>query len=166
MHIKSVRRTRKQGSFNGLSTMKWGKTFHTVEEAPADITDGSTIGIGGFFAAGVPRTLIRGLIRKSTKDLTICCGSGFLLGAYRELDRLVARNRIGKLVDSYGLFRSATKRSTHPFEQKIVSGEIEFEVTPKGLLLEEVYSGLTPEDIRSVTEPELIISPDLKEIEL
>jgi 3-oxoacid CoA-transferase subunit B len=40
------------------------------------------------------------------------------------------------------------------------------EVTPKGLLLREVFAGLTPEDIQSVTEPKLIISPDLKEIEL
>jgi 3-oxoacid CoA-transferase subunit B len=39
------------------------------------------------------------------------------------------------------------------------------EVTPKGLLLKEVASGLTPQDIQSVTEPKLIISPDLKEIE-
>jgi len=39
------------------------------------------------------------------------------------------------------------------------------EVTPRGLLLKEVCSGLTPKDIQSVTEPELIISSDLKEIE-
>ena len=40
------------------------------------------------------------------------------------------------------------------------------EVTPEGLLLKELYPGLTPEDIQSVSEPKLIISPDLKEIEL
>jgi 3-oxoacid CoA-transferase B subunit len=40
------------------------------------------------------------------------------------------------------------------------------EVTPQGLVLKEVYPGLTTEDIQSVTEPRLIISPDLKEIEL
>ncbi|GAH10765.1 unnamed protein product, partial [marine sediment metagenome] len=40
------------------------------------------------------------------------------------------------------------------------------EVTPQGLLLREVYPGLTPEDIQSVTEPKLIVSPDLTEIEL
>jgi len=40
------------------------------------------------------------------------------------------------------------------------------EVTPQGLLLREVYPGLTPDDIQSVTEPKLIVSPDLKEIEL
>jgi len=40
------------------------------------------------------------------------------------------------------------------------------EVTPQGLLLKEVVAGLTPEDIQSVTEPKLIVSPDLKEIEM
>ena len=39
------------------------------------------------------------------------------------------------------------------------------EVTPKGLLLREVASGLTAEDVQSVTEPKLIISPDLTEIQ-
>jgi len=40
------------------------------------------------------------------------------------------------------------------------------EVTQQGLLLKEVAPGLTPEDVQSVTEPKLLISPDLKEIEL
>jgi 3-oxoacid CoA-transferase B subunit len=39
------------------------------------------------------------------------------------------------------------------------------EVTPKGLVLKEMAAGLTAKDIQSVTEPELILSPDLKEIE-
>jgi 3-oxoacid CoA-transferase subunit B len=39
------------------------------------------------------------------------------------------------------------------------------EVTSKGLLLKEVAPGLTAKDVQSVTEPKLIISPDLKEIE-
>ncbi len=80
------------------------KTFKTVEEAIADIRNGSVIGIGGFFAAGVPRTLIQGLIKKGTKDLTICSGSGPLLGVYRELDELVAGKQIKKLIDSYGAY--------------------------------------------------------------
>ena len=40
------------------------------------------------------------------------------------------------------------------------------EITPKGMVLKEVMSGLTPEDVQSVTEPKLIISPDLKEMQL
>jgi 3-oxoacid CoA-transferase B subunit len=40
------------------------------------------------------------------------------------------------------------------------------EITPEGMVLKEVLTGLTTKDIQSVTEPKLIISPDLKEMEL
>ena len=40
------------------------------------------------------------------------------------------------------------------------------EITPKGMVLKEIFAGLTPEDVQSVTEPKLIISPDLAEIQL
>ncbi len=39
------------------------------------------------------------------------------------------------------------------------------EITPEGMVLKEVMAGLTAEDVQSVTEPKLIISPDLKEID-
>ena len=39
------------------------------------------------------------------------------------------------------------------------------EITPEGMVLREVMPGLTAEDVQSVTEPKLIISPNLKEIE-
>jgi 3-oxoacid CoA-transferase B subunit len=38
--------------------------------------------------------------------------------------------------------------------------------TSEGLMLKEIYPGLTVDDIQSVTEPKLLIAPDLKEIEL
>ena len=40
------------------------------------------------------------------------------------------------------------------------------EITPKGMVLKEVMSGLTPADVQSVTEPKLIVAPDCKEMEL
>ena len=40
------------------------------------------------------------------------------------------------------------------------------EVTPQGLVLREIAPGYTAEDVQAVTEPKLIVSPDLKEIEL
>jgi 3-oxoacid CoA-transferase B subunit len=40
------------------------------------------------------------------------------------------------------------------------------EITPKGMVLKEMMAGLTAEDIQSVTEPKLIISPDLCEMQL
>ncbi len=40
------------------------------------------------------------------------------------------------------------------------------EVTPAGLLLKEIFPGLSVAELQSVTEPKLIVSPDLKEIAL
>jgi 3-oxoacid CoA-transferase B subunit len=48
----------------------------------------------------------------------------------------------------------------------IVTNLAVIEVTAKGLLLKELYPGLTPKDVQAVTEPRLIISSDLKEMEL
>jgi len=48
----------------------------------------------------------------------------------------------------------------------IVTDLAVIEVTPEGLVLKEIAPGLTAEDVQSVTEPKLIISPDLKEMQL
>jgi 3-oxoacid CoA-transferase subunit A len=113
------------------------KTVKDVEEALSGIEDGATIAIGGFFAAGVPRILLRALADKGVKNLTLACGSGPLLGAKGELDALLRNGQIRKVIDSYGLFRSATKGGQHPFEQQVRSGEIELEVYPMGTLAEK-----------------------------
>ena len=62
------------------------------------------------------------------------------------------------------------KECTYPLTAQavvdmIVTDLAVIEITPKGLLLREVATGLTAEDVQSVTEPKLIISPDLKEIQ-
>lgn len=113
------------------------KVVNSVEQAIADIKDNATIAIGGFFAAGVPRTLLKALIAKGTKNLTLACGSGPLLGAVNELNALVKNRQIKKVIDSYGLFRSATKGKQDPFEQLVRTGEIELEVFPMGTLSEK-----------------------------
>ena len=48
----------------------------------------------------------------------------------------------------------------------IVSDLAVIEVTKDGLLLREVAPGMTAEDVQKLTEPKLIISPDLKTIEV
>ncbi len=63
------------------------------------------------------------------------------------------------------------KECTYPVTARgvvklIVSDLAVIEVTPRGLLLKEVAPGLTARDVQSVTEPKLIISPDLIEIQL
>jgi 3-oxoacid CoA-transferase B subunit len=49
---------------------------------------------------------------------------------------------------------------------KVITNIAVISVVKEGLVLEEVFPGLTPEDIQSVTEPRLMISRNLKEIEL
>ncbi len=60
---------------------------------------------------------------------------------------------------------------TYPITAKevvklIVTDLAVIRVTGKGLVLEEVAPGISADDVQSVTEPKLIISPELKEIGL
>jgi len=48
----------------------------------------------------------------------------------------------------------------------IVTDLAVIEVTKEGVVLKEVAPGWTVEDVQELTEPKLIISPDLKEIEI
>ena len=66
-----------------------------------------------------------------------------------------------KLVKDLTYPATARKRVSKVFTDLAV-----IDVTPKGLLLREIYPGLTVEDLQSVTEPKLLIAPDIREIEL
>lgn len=49
---------------------------------------------------------------------------------------------------------------------KIFTDVAVISVTPEGLVLEEMAPGWTAEEVQAITEPTLIVSPDLKEIQL
>lgn len=112
------------------------KIASSAEEAIADIEDGASIAIAGFFTAGVPRQLLRALIDKGVKDLRLLCGCGPLLGAPEETAQLIKNKQIKMIVDSYGLYRSASKGMKDPLEQAVRAGEIELRVYPMGTLAE------------------------------
>lgn len=135
------------------------KVYPDIDEAIADIEDGAVIAVPGFFACGVPRALLQAIIKKGTKDLTLTCGCGPLLGATSELTALVKNGQLKKVIDSYGLFRSASKGMQDPFEQAVRAGEIEFEVFPMGTMAEKYRAGgagipafYTPTGVGSVVE--------------
>ena len=63
------------------------------------------------------------------------------------------------------------KECTYPLTAKervdlIFTDLAVIKVTPQGLLLMEVVPGWTVEEVQALTEPDLIVAPDLKEIEL
>jgi 3-oxoacid CoA-transferase subunit A len=135
------------------------KVLPSLEEAIADIKDGAMIAIPGFFACGVPRALLQAIIKKGTKNLTLTCGCGPMLGAAEELKALTMNGQIKKVIDSYGLFRSASKGMQDPFEQAIRAGKIELEVYPMGTMAEKYRAGgagipafYTPTGVGSVME--------------
>jgi 3-oxoacid CoA-transferase A subunit len=144
------------------------KVWLSPEEAIADVEDGAIIAIPGFFAAGVPRILLQALIAKGVKNLTLACGCGPLLGVAEELNheevtQLIKNKQIRKVIDSYGLYRSATKGLQDPFEQAVRAGEIELEVYPMGTLAEKYRAAgagipafYTPTGVGSVVEETII----------
>jgi len=63
------------------------------------------------------------------------------------------------------------KKCSYPLTAKecvdlVITDLAVIEVTPEGLLLKEVAPGWTAEEVQALTEPKLIIAPDLKEVEL
>lgn len=112
------------------------KVISSVDEAVADIPDGASIAIGGFFTAGTPVPLIKALARQGAKNLTIVC---MQMGPGNEdVTRLVINKQIKKAVCAYPFYRSATRGASSPFEQAVRAGEIELEVYPMGTFAEKL----------------------------
>lgn len=63
------------------------------------------------------------------------------------------------------------KKCTYPLTARqcvdlIVTDIAVIEVGPKGLILKETAPGWTVDDIQALTEPDLIVAPELKEMTL
>ncbi len=50
--------------------------------------------------------------------------------------------------------------------QRVVTDLGLFDVTPEGFLMREIAPGYTPQEVQAVTEAKLIISPDLKDLQV
>ena len=133
------------------------KTYANLDDAIADIPDGASVAIGGFFTAGTPFHLIQALARHGAKDLTIICQS---LGPGNEdMNQMVLQGQIRKAICNYPFYRSATKGASSPFEQAIRAGKVEVEVYPMGTFIEKLRAGAagiagfyTPTGVGTVVE--------------
>lgn len=108
------------------------KVVSSYEQAMAGLENGMTIIAGGFGLCGIPEGLIQQIKKLGTRDLTIVsnnCGvDGFGLGILLE-DR-----QIKKMISSY-VGENAL------FEQQLLSGELDVELTPQGTLAEKIRAG-------------------------
>ena len=108
------------------------KVFATADEAIHDICDGATIMVGGFGLSGIPENLIAALVRKGVGNLrTISNNAGiddFGLGL------LLSRGKIRKHIGSY-------VGENHLFEELVLKGELDLELTPQGTFAERIRAG-------------------------
>lgn len=108
------------------------KRVSSYEEALEGLADGMTILAGGFGLCGIPENLIAEIKRRGNRDLTVVsnnCGvDGFGLGLLLE-DRQISR-----MIASY-------VGENKLFEQQLLNGELEVELTPQGNLAERVRAG-------------------------
>lgn len=108
------------------------KVVSSYEEAMAGLEDGMTIIAGGFGLCGIPENLIAEIRRKGTRDLTIVsnnCGvDNFGLGI------LLEDKQVKKMVSSY-------VGENKMFEEQLLAGELEVELTPQGTLAEKMRAG-------------------------
>ncbi|NKC20651.1 3-oxoacid CoA-transferase subunit A [Pseudoalteromonas sp. S4498] len=108
------------------------KVVVSYDEAMAGLCDGMTVIAGGFGLCGIPEGLINQIRHMGTKDLTVVsnnCGvDGFGLGV------LLEDKQIRKMVASY-VGENAL------FEQQLLSGVLEVELTPQGTLAEKMRAG-------------------------
>ncbi|MFQ5894334.1 MAG: CoA transferase subunit A [Nitrospinota bacterium] len=100
-------------------------------DAIRDVQDGAVILSGGFGLAGIPENLIRALLDKGVKHLTLIsnsCGAG-----ERGLATLAKARRIRKFIGS----RTGCKF----IEEQYFRGEVELELIPQGTLAERIRAG-------------------------
>jgi 3-oxoacid CoA-transferase A subunit len=133
------------------------KVFPSVDAAVADIPDGASIAIAGFFTAGTPAPLIKALANQGAKNLTIIC---MQMGPGNEdINQVVLNKQITHAICNYPFYRSATKGANSPVEIAVRAGEIKMEVFPMGTFIEKLRAagaGLagfyTPTGVGTVVE--------------
>lgn len=133
------------------------KVFPSADEAVADIPDGASVAIAGFFTAGTPIPLIKALARQGAKDLTIIC---MQMGPGNEdINQLIINKQVRKAICNYPFYRSASRGADSPAEQAVRAGELEMEIFPMGTFSEKLRAAgagiaafYTPTGVGTVVE--------------
>ena len=108
------------------------KVVSSYEDAMAGLEDNMTIVAGGFGLCGIPENLIKEIKRRGTRGLTIASNNAGVDG--KGLGLLLEDRQIRKMIASY-VGENAL------FEQQMMSGELEVELTPQGTLAEKMRAG-------------------------
>jgi 3-oxoacid CoA-transferase subunit A len=126
------------------------KVFDSVAEALAPVTDGMTILVGGFGLSGNPEALIRGVIERGVRDLTVVSNNCGNLG--KGLAQWLRAGVVRKVICSY-------IGNNDELHTRMASGEVTVEITPQGTLAERMRAAgagipafYTPTGVGTVVE--------------
>ncbi len=126
------------------------KVVASVAEALAPLRDGMTILVGGFGLSGNPEALIRGVIERGVRELTIVSNNAGNLG--KGLALWLKAGIVRKVICSY-------IGNNDDLHTRRASGEITVEITPQGTLAERMRAAgagipafYTPTGVGTVVE--------------
>ena len=105
------------------------KVVASVAEALAPLRDGMTILVGGFGLSGNPEALIRGVIDRGVRELTVVSNNAGNLG--KGLATWLRAGIVRKVICSY-------IGANEDLHTRMASGEITVEITPQGTLAERM----------------------------
>jgi 3-oxoacid CoA-transferase subunit A len=126
------------------------KIVGAVAEALEPLRDGMTIMVGGFGLSGNAEALIRGVVDRGVKDLTLVSNNAGNLG--KGLATWLKAGIIRKVICSY----IGTNEELH---SRMATGEVQVEITPQGTFAERMRAAgagipafFTPTGVGTVVE--------------
>lgn len=108
------------------------KLVKDADEAVKDVFEGATLALGGFGLCGIPENCIAALAKKGVKNLT-CISNNAGVDDF-GIGLLLQNRQVKKMVSSY-------VGENKLFEQLVLSGELELDLTPQGTLAEKLRAG-------------------------
>ena len=126
------------------------KVVASVAEALAPLADGMTILVGGFGLSGNPEALIKGVVERGVRHLTLVSNNAGNLG--KGLATWLKAGIIDKVICSY-------IGGNEDLHTRMASGEVKVEITPQGTLAERMRAAgagipafYTPTGVGTVVE--------------
>ena len=113
------------------------KRICTPDEAVEDVFDGAVVMVSGFAAPGVPQELVKALIRRGARELTVVSNSvhGFRPWLY-DATKLIEAGLARKAITSFPVPPRASVES--PAEVLWRQGKLEVDTVPQGTLSERI----------------------------
>jgi 3-oxoadipate CoA-transferase alpha subunit len=119
-----------------VKKMPIGKKAESAEAALASVEDGATVMISGFGGAGFPNVLIRALVRRAPRDLTLIVNSAMHRRAFTH--ELIEAGLVRKVVCSGA---RGPGKELSSFERLWRDGKIELQCLPQGTFAEVIRAG-------------------------